>query len=83
MNVPTKPIVVAKEEARTTLISTINDVISIHKLPFFVLEPIIKDIYNEIARKAEIEYKQAEQQYKTELTEWEMFQSANEPKSEN
>lgn len=79
MNAPTKPTVVAKEEARTTLVSTINDIISIHQLPFFVLEPIVKDIYNEIARKAELEYKQAEQQYKTELAEWEN----NIQKSEN
>ena len=83
MNAPHKPIVIAKEEARTSLVSTINDIISIYQLPFFILEPIMKDIYNEVARKADLEYKQANEQYKIELAEWEMSMSASEPKSEN
>ena len=83
MNAPHKPIVVAKEEARTSLVSTINDIISVYQLPFFILEPIMKDIYNEVVRKADLEYKQANEQYKTKLAEWEMSMSANEPKSEN
>ena len=69
MNAPHKPIVIAKEEARTSLVSTINDIISVYQLPFFILEPIVKDVYNEIARKAELEYKQAYEQYQIELTE--------------
>lgn len=69
MNTPIKPIIIAKEEARVELVSVVNDIISTYQLPFFILEPIVKDVYNEIARKAELEYKQAYEQYQIELTE--------------
>ena len=69
MNTPIKPIIIAKEEVRVELVSVINDIISTYQLPFFILEPIVKDVYNEIARKAELEYKQAYEQYQIELTE--------------
>lgn len=69
MDTPIKPIIIAKEEARVELVSVVNDIISTYQLPFFILEPIVKDVYNEIARKAELEYKQAYEQYQIELTE--------------
>lgn len=69
MDTPIKPIIIAKEEARVELVSVVKDIISTYQLPFFILEPIVKDVYNEIARKAELEYKQAYEQYQIELTE--------------
>lgn len=53
-----KPTIMIIEESKQMLIDTINKI----TLPMFLLEPIVKDIYNEISLQArnELEYSKIE-----------------------
>lgn len=53
-----KPTVMIMEESKQMLVDTINKI----TLPMFLLEPIVKDIYNEISLQArnELEYSKIE-----------------------
>lgn len=85
MNTPQKPIVVIQKEFQNMLVGDINNFIQQYQPPFFILEPVIKDLYTEITEKAKIEYQQAKTQYMTAVTEYQQAQAKNteEPKSEN
>ena len=70
MNTPQKPTIVTYKEAQNRKVTVMNDVIQTYQLPFFLLEPIIKDIYTEVSSKAELEYRQANEQYKNAVRVW-------------
>ena len=60
-----KPLNLLIEECKTNIIKSINDT----KLPAFLLEPILKDIYMEISNNKKIEYENSKKQYEEKLKE--------------
>lgn len=60
-----KPLNLLIEEGKTKIIQSINDT----KLPAFLLEPILKDIYMEISNNKKIEYENSKKQYEEKLKE--------------
>lgn len=83
MTQPIKPIVVAQKEVQEQLVTVINGAIQESHIPFFVLAPILKELYEEASNKAEAEYKQALEQYKQAIAAYQMSLAAEEPKSES
>lgn len=83
MTQPIKPIVVAQKEVQEQLVTIINTTIQETNMPFFILAPILKELYEEVSHKAEAEYKQASEQYKQAIAAYQMSLAAEEPKSEN
>ena len=83
MTQPIKPIVVAQKEVQEQLVTVINTAIQETRMPFFILAPILKELYEEASNKAEAEYAQASEQYKQAMVAYQMSQAAEEPKSEN
>lgn len=60
-----KPIILKIEEGKEKIVKAINST----ELPIFILEPIIKDVYQEIIRVKQQEYKKAEKSYIENLRE--------------
>lgn len=70
MNAPIKPIAVAAAEAKHTIIKCINDLIQENNLPFFVLEPIMKDLYEEVRANMIQEQNTATEQYNRAMSDY-------------
>jgi hypothetical protein len=68
-----------KKEANETIINCINTLIQETQIPFFVLEEIVRPIYDEIRMNAQKEYEQTEQQYEEQLK---AYEEANTPAEE-
>lgn len=60
-----KPMIIAIEEGKHALVETINKI----ALPMFLLEPIVKDIYNEISLQARNELEYTKIEYEKALKE--------------
>ena len=75
MNKPTKPEALIVKEAREMLISGFNYVIQETGISMIALEPIVKDLYNEVAQNAAHETAAAERQYQEELKAFEEAQT--------
>lgn len=75
MNKPTKPEALIVKEAREMLISGFNYVIQETGISMIALEPIVKDLYNEVAQNAAHETAAAERQYQEELKAFEKAQT--------
>lgn len=76
---PIKPQALIVKEAKEMLINGINYTIQQTQIPFYELEPIMKDLYDEVRANALQEQQQAEAQYKAEL---EAFEKENTPAEE-
>ena len=82
MHQPTKPIkpeALVVKEARNMLINAFNYVIQETGISMIALEPIVKDLYNEVAQNAVQETAAAEKQYEEELKAFEEAQTPEEP----
>ena len=75
MNKPTKPEALIVKEARDMLINGFNYVIQETGISMIALEPIVKDLYNEVAQNAAHETAAAERQYQEELKAFEEAQT--------
>lgn len=58
---PQRPMVVVVNEARQTLIATLNRYLRDEQIPCFILEPIVKDLYTELKLNADRELEQGYQ----------------------
>lgn len=58
-----KPITVVREE----FVAALSNLINTSKLPPFVIEPILKDMYNDIKLLARRQYEQDKEQYESML----------------
>lgn len=79
MEKPIKPEAIAIKEAREMLINGINYTIQETGISFHALEPIIKDLYNEVAANAGQELAEAEKKYQEEMA---AYEAANTPAEE-
>ena len=79
MTAPNKPLPMIKKEANDTIINCINTLIQETQIPFFVLEEVVRPIYDEIRMNAQKEYEQTEQQYAEQLK---AYEEANTPAEE-
>lgn len=61
---PAKPITVAQQE----FISTLANLINTSSLPAFIIEPILKDMYNEVRDAAKRQYINDKNRYEQALT---------------
>lgn len=75
MNKPTKPEALVIKEARNMLINAFNYVIQETGISMIALEPIVKDLYNEVAQNAAQITAEAEKQYQQELKAFEEAQT--------
>ena len=75
MNKPTKPEALIVKEARDMLVNGFNYVIQETGISMIALEPIVKDLYNEVAQNAAQETAAAERQYQEELKAFEEAQT--------
>lgn len=82
MNKPTKPEALIIKEAREMLINGFNYVIQETGISMIALEPIVKDLYNEVAQNAAHATAEAERQYQEELKAFEDAQVPTEPATE-
>lgn len=82
MNKPTKPEALIIKEAREMLISGFSYVIQETGISMIALEPIVKDLYNEVAQNAARATAEAEKQYREELKAFENTQQPEEPLTE-
>ena len=84
MNKPTKPIkpeALVVKEARDMLVNGFNYVIQETGISMIALEPIVKDLYNEVAQNAAHETAAAERKYQEELKAFEEAQTPKEPEA--
>jgi hypothetical protein len=58
---PQRPMVVVVNEARQTLITTLNRYLRDEQIPCFILEPIVKELYTELKLNADRELEQGYQ----------------------
>lgn len=82
MNKPTKPEALIVKEAREMLVNGVNYVIQETGISMIALEPIMKDLYNEVASNAARETAEAERQYQEQLKAFEEVQTPAEPTAE-
>lgn len=75
MNKPTKPEALVVKEARNMLINAFNYVIQETGISMIALEPIVKDLYTEVAQNAAQITAEAEKQYQQELKAFEEAQT--------
>lgn len=75
MNKPTKPEALIIKEAREMLINGFNYVIQETGISMIALEPIVKDLYNEVAQSAAHATAEAERQYQEALKAFEKTQT--------
>lgn len=62
-----KPLAIVRKEVYQELVSSINSIINKTGVPFFVLAPIFKDLFEEINANTEKEYEAALKQYNAQL----------------
>ena len=79
MNKPTKPEALIVKEAREMLINGFNYVIQETGISMVALEPIVKDLYNEVAQNAAHATAEAERQYQEQLKAFEEAQTPEDP----
>lgn len=79
MEKPIKPEALAIKEARQMLINGVNYTIQETGISFHALEPIMKDIYNEVLANANKELADAEKKYQEEMA---AYEAANTPAEE-
>lgn len=82
MNKPTKPEALIVKEAREMLVSGFNYVIQETGISMIALEPIVKDLYNEVAQNATHATTEAEKRYQEELKAYEKAQIPTKPATE-
>ena len=63
------PIQIIIEESKNEIIENINVISNKYNLNYYLLEIIVKDLYNEIFNKKEIELKQVREEYENSLKE--------------
>lgn len=61
-----KPFILEIDEAKSEMIQCVNNVIQVHKLPCYLLLPIIENIYKEVQIGAQNELAMARQQIANE-----------------
>lgn len=71
MEAPTKPLIIAADEAKQALVNAINEIIQTYNIPFFMLEPTMKSLYDEVSMNAQQERIQAREQYNKACAEYE------------
>lgn len=74
MEAPIKPMPLSFAEAKQTIINNINDVLKTTGMPIFMLEIIIKDLYEEIKQNSIREYEMASSQYQQAMAEYKKSQ---------
>lgn len=77
----TKPDIIIENEARQMIANGINYTIQQTGIPMLRLEPILKEMYNEVKVQAEQEYANLQAQYEREVAE--EAAAAETPKDEN
>ena len=82
MNKPTKPEALIVKEARDMLINGFNYVIQETGISMIALEPIVKDLYNEVAQNAAHATAEAERHYQEALKAFENAKMPEEPATE-
>lgn len=65
-------------DAKSHLVGAVNEVIQNYQVPFWLLEIMLNDIFNEVKAQAKVEYEQAKTTYSMELATWEAEHSAQE-----
>lgn len=63
----TKPDIIIENEARQMIVNGINYTIQQTGISMFRLEPILKDMYNEVKAQAKQEYTNLQAQYEREV----------------
>lgn len=64
-----KPLMIAIEDAKQNIISNINDTCEKNCLSYYYLEIIIKDIYQEVLNKKNIEFLKIKDDYEQSIKE--------------
>lgn len=77
----TKPDIIIENEARQMIANGINYTIQQTGISMLRLEPILKEMYNEVKAQAEQEYANLQAQYEREVAE--EAAAAETPKDEN
>lgn len=57
-----KPFILEIDEAKTEMVTCMNDIIKKHKLPFYIVEMLMSSIYNQIQDAAKSELAMAKKQ---------------------
>lgn len=64
-----KPLILEIDEAKTEIIQAINGAMQVHKLPCYILDMVLSDIYTQIREGAKNELAMAREQVKAEQQE--------------
>lgn len=75
---PQRPSNLVFMDAKSHLVGAVNEVIQDYQVPFWLLEIMLNDIFNEVKAQAKVEYEQAKTSYKMELATWESEHAAKE-----
>lgn len=80
-----KPDIIIEAEARQMIANGVNYTIQQTGISMIRLEPILKEIYNEVQAQAQKEYAEIQQQYEQEVAAEEAANNNNEthPEGEN
>ena len=54
-----KPIILEIEEAKQELVQCVNNIMATHRLPCYLIEPVFKDLYEQVKSGAQNEIMQA------------------------
>lgn len=63
-----RPLVVEMDEAKQELLQCVNSIINVHRLPCYILSPILENVYREVQSAAQNELNIARAQMKKEET---------------
>ena len=67
MEAPQKPMTLVVDELQETITNTINEYILKYQMPIYIIEPIIKTLYEDVQRSLQQEKEQATAQYNKAL----------------
>ena len=65
-------------DAKGYLVGAVNTVIQEYQVPFWLLEIMLNDIFNEVKTQAKAEFEQTKTAYKMELAKWEQENTVQE-----
>ena len=64
-----RPIILELDEAKQELVQFVNNILTRHKLPCYLIEPIFAELYSQIRMSAQNEIAQAREQFNTTQVE--------------
>lgn len=75
---PIKPASLVFIDAKTHLVNEVNKILQEYQVPFWLLEIMLNDIFNEVKAQSKAELEQARTAYSMECAKWDIENTASE-----